>query len=113
MINILVALRVWKNSWKSRHIKFFVDNEAVVKIMSSGYTKDSYLAAIARNIWLVCSVYDITISVFHIAGYKNVTADLLSRWQNSENDVEKLNHLVSQPSWCQVIDEDFVLNMEI
>ena len=113
MINILIALKVWKHQWAGRHIQFFVDNMAVVQIMNSGYTKDIRLGAYARNIWLLTSCYDITISVKHIAGKKNNIADLLSRWSDNQVDLDRLYKLVDQPKWCEVLDEYFEIDMEI
>ena len=33
MVNIIIALQVWKNHWQHKHVHFRVDNEAVVTIL--------------------------------------------------------------------------------
>ena len=51
-----------------------------VCVLQSGKTRDSYMAAYARNIWLWSASYVIDFQFVHIAGKTNVIADLLSRW---------------------------------
>ena len=113
MINILVALNVWKTDWKGKCIKLLVDNMAVVNVCNSGYSKDVFLAMCIRNIWLLTSVYDIKLIVSHIPGYCNVTADLLSRWEHTPSNFKKLESLVKKPDWMFVPSAYFVLNTEI
>ena len=113
MVNIVVALNVWKNEWRKCHIKFYVDNQSVVQICNGGYTRDAWLAACIRNIWLLTATFDITISFYHIPGYKNTVADLLSRWNNTPSQIDKLNALVPNASWKAVSTSWFHLNMEI
>ena len=113
MVNIIVALRVWKEAWRHKHVHFHVDNEAVVIIYNSGYTRDTLLANFARNIWLITSVYDIKLTVAHIAGKNNNTADLLSRWQNTEGNYNSLHKLVPNVVWKDVTPEMFHINNDI
>ena len=62
---------------------------------------------------MLTSVYDITLIVTHIAGYCNTTADLLSRWEGSQDNEKKLQNLVNQPRWMFVPSAYFDLNNEI
>ena len=78
MLNILVALRVWNNCWAKSRIRIACDNEAVVRVLGSGRTRDLTLAAIARNIQLQLATWDINLQVIHIPGKENQIADLLS-----------------------------------
>ena len=52
---------------------------AVVQVASSGRTRDPFLEACTRNIWLITATHDIDLVVKHIQGTKNVLADTLSR----------------------------------
>ena len=79
MLNIVLALRTWGSYWKHHKIKIFCDNLAVVQVVKSSKTKDKFLAACIRNIWLISASNDIEIVIEHIEGKKNVIADLLSR----------------------------------
>ena len=74
------------------------DSEAVVHVLQNGGTRDCSLAAIARNIWLVMASFDFEIHVSHIAGRKNITADLLSHWNRTPHNTEKLQKLHFYPS---------------
>ena len=112
MINIIIALRVWKESWRGKYIHFWVDNEAVVTIYNSGYTRDSALASYARNIWLITSIYHINLTVSHIAGKNNSIADLPSRWENSKN-YKDLACLVPDCTWKQMYPDMFDINNDI
>ena len=113
MINILVALNVWKTDWKGQCVKFLVDNMAIVTVCNSGYSQDAFLATCIRNIWLLTSVFDIKLIVSHIPGYCNVTADLLSRWEHTDNNHVKLKSLVRNTGWLFVPLAYFDLNTEI
>ena len=89
---------------------FFIDNQAVVSICNCGYTRDGMLATYIRNIWLITSIYDMCISVKHIAGNKNIIADLLSRWENNcVTHLCKLYESVPNYEWQKVSDDFFRL----
>ena len=113
MVNILVALNMWKDQWKHKFIKFYVDNQAVVTVCSSLYTRDSILATYVRNIWLLTSLYDIKNSVLHIPGKENCIADILSRWENSLAQKSKLYTMLPDHKWNTVPDSVFDVNTEI
>ena len=54
--------------------KIFCDNLAVVQVVKSSKTKDQFLAACIRNIWLISASNDIEIVIEYIEGKKNVIA---------------------------------------
>ena len=94
IFNIVVALKVWGSLWKHPIIEVKYDNMAVVEVLNTGRARDLLLATSARNIWLLTSMYNIELVVSHIPGVTNVVADLLSRWQQSDHDITKLNDLI-------------------
>ena len=51
---------------------------AVVEVLTSGKTKDNILATCARNVWLLCAIFNISIHIEHIPGKQNVIADTKS-----------------------------------
>ena len=79
MLNLLIALRLWASHWAQSSAYIFCDNMAVVQVASSGRTRDPFLGACIRNIWLITATHDIELEVKHIQGNKNVLADALSR----------------------------------
>ena len=84
MVNILIALRLWKKFGIGKTIEIFCDNLAVVTVLQSGKTKDSTLATISRNIFMLAAKFDVFLKVSHVPGKSNVIADLLSRWEGLE-----------------------------
>ena len=94
ILNIVVACKVWASYWANKKIHIWCDNQAVVEVLTTGKCRDNTLAVCARNIWLLSAIHNFQIKVQHIAGQKNVTADLLSRWTNSSLDNNRLKNLV-------------------
>ena len=90
ILNIFVALKVWATLWANGRIRIHCDNMAVVELLSSGRARDATLALIARNIWLICAIFHIHIVVVHIPGKSNILANLLSRWQFTDDNSKDL-----------------------
>ena len=97
MVNILLAVRLFQAQWAGRRVLITCDNEAVVSVLRSGRTRDSYLGACVRNIWYVSVLADIDLHYAHIRGLNNGVADLLSRWTGSPKDVSQLLSQVQDP----------------
>ena len=95
MLNVLIALRVWAPHWAQSMVRFSCDNLAVVQVVTSGKTKDSFLNACLRNIWLVTATYDIDLSIEHTEGKKNVIADSLSRIFSQKGISDNMMHYLS------------------
>ena len=86
MANILVATKMFCHQWWKKSVQIFCDNSTVVWVLQSGRTKDSYLAAFARNIWLWAAKFDTNFVFSHIRGKSNCIADLLSRWSYTSDN---------------------------
>ena len=99
ILNIVVACKVWASYWANKKIHIWCDNQAVVEVLTTGKCRDNTLAVCAKNIWLLSAIHNFQIKVQHIAGQKNVTADLLSRWTNSSLDNTRLKNLVPGNVW--------------
>ena len=56
MLNICVAISVWKEQWSNKHIVIKCDNMAVVECLNSGKMRDFKLGACARNIFFLLGV---------------------------------------------------------
>ena len=110
MLNILVALRVWNQSWAKSRVRIACDNEAVVHVLNSGRTRDLILAAIARNIQLQVATWDINLQVNHIAGKDNHFADLLSHWTIIEDPQVKLKTCLPQHQWVGIQQNHLHIN---
>ena len=113
MINILVAIRIFSKIWSKKHVLVKCDNQAVVTVLTSGKTRDAFLAACARNIWLALGQNDTDASYVHVLGKNNQVADLLSRWQNTVNQQLLLGTLVQNPIWLKTDEALLQIDCEI
>ena len=50
MVNIFLALKVFRYSWQKSRRLIRCDNQTVVTVLNTGKTRDPYLAACARNV---------------------------------------------------------------
>ena len=83
------------------HIEIKCNNLAVHQILQEGKARDPMLVTIARNIWMLTSLFNVHMSVTHIAGKQNVIADLLPRWWAIANNSKKLTKLLPQWTWVR------------
>ena len=113
MVNILVARKVFCRHWAGKQVLIHCDNQAVVCVLQLGRAKDPFLGACARNIWLWAATHDIELSYVHVMGKHNRTADLLSRWSNSVNDINELQMLLPGACWVPVTLEATDIDAEI
>ena len=97
MLNILVAIRTWGISWQGKNIRIHCDNQAVVSVLTTGKTRDNVLAAIARNILVETTAYDICLPTVHISGKINEIADNLSRFFMGNRHKERVYQLFLKP----------------
>ena len=102
MVNILLAVRLFKDLWASKKVLIHCDNAAVVTVLRSGKTRDPYLGACVRNVWYVTATYDIDLQYTHIRGIGNKVADALSRWEGTVEQWQLLGLHVVHPMWLQV-----------
>ena len=113
MINVMVALKIWGQCWSNKCIRIFCDNLAVVEVLTFGKAKDAILATCARNIWLLTAIYNVNLLVSHIKGTDNTVADLLSRWNTTPGNVQKLNQMVECPVWVDTHVDLTLFNHDI
>ena len=113
MLNVLVALKIWAYQWTNCKVRIQCDNMAVVEVLASGKTRDKVLATCSRNIWLLSSLYNITLQVDHIPGRDNTVADLLSRFKFDEDSYLRLNALIADPQWISTHIDLTCLNYDI
>ena len=90
MINLVIVLHLWVQHWSHSHVRIYCDNEAVVQVVRASKTRDLFLAACVRNVWLISAIQDIKLDIHHIMGKKNITSDLLSRLHSPHPVNQKL-----------------------
>ena len=92
-LNTLVALRVLGQELRGKTVRLFCDNMPTVLALQTGKAKDSFMAFVLRQSWLLCAQLDIQLLVSHKPGAELVTADLLSRGFKTQKDWVKLCEL--------------------
>ena len=90
---LLLALRFWQSQLARQNIRIFCDNTATVAVMQSGRSVDPFLLACAREVWLLATLNDISLTTTHIAGVLNQTADTLSQAHLSHSAAMALHDL--------------------
>ena len=113
MLNIMVALKVWGQHWSNKCVEIKCDNLAVVSVLQEGKARDLLLAAFARNIWLLTSIFNIQLKVSHIFGKDNQIADLLSRWWDTKDNHQKLCTFLPNYKWIPTHIDLTKYNQEI
>ena len=114
MINVLIALRLWAKAWAHSLVTVNCDNFAVVQVNNSGKSRDSFLGACIKNLWLVMASHDSHLNLVHIEGKKNSLADALSRIYSSKGIPFLLfDYLREHFKWEQVPHQYFKLKIWI
>ena len=113
MLNILVALRTWGLQWQGKALTIHCDNQAVVSILNTGYTRDLTLAAIARNIFMLTAQLNLDMVTLHILGKRNIVADTLSRLQEGPHQLQKLAQIMPEHIWVQPPNTALIVDWSI
>ena len=79
LIPVLIAAVIWGKKWKKYSVVANCDNEAVVVILNSRYSKDPHLMHMLRTLFFIEAWYQFKITARHIPGTLNTQADYLSR----------------------------------
>ena len=78
---ILAAVAAWGHLWSGKRIRFYCDNQAVVKAWQSKSPKNHNLATLFRKLFMLAAKNNFNIALKHIPGITNDIADALSRQQ--------------------------------
>ena len=79
MLNIVVAIKVWRHRWSGWTVQVFCDNLNSVHVLRSGRSRDCFMQACAREVFLHTAACDIDVHICHRPGVAMVWADALSR----------------------------------
>ena len=78
LVPIVVACVVWGCIWQGCVVHVHSDNEAVVTVVNSGYSKDPQMMHLTRCLFFILAVWDISLYACHIPGVLNTVADALT-----------------------------------
>ena len=80
LLTVVVAIKLWQLKLKGRCIMIHCDNQACVDMINSLRSRNIFLQACLRELWLTLAVNNIMLKAAHIPGRENILADCLSRW---------------------------------
>ena len=79
MLNVVVAVKMWRERWSGWTVQIYCDNANTVALLQSGKSRDDFMRACAREIFLYAAAFDIDVQACHRPGVQMVWADALSR----------------------------------
>ena len=79
LLPIVLSVMTWGGRWHGRRLHCNCDNEGVVHVVASRYSRDSSIMHLLRCLFFLEAYYDMHISASHIPGHANTLADHLSR----------------------------------
>lgn len=82
LIPIALACALWGINWKGTRVRANGDNEAVVAVLNSGYSRDQVFMHLLKCIFFFCARFDFRLSAEHIPGHLNRLADAIS-WNDA------------------------------
>ena len=83
LLTVIVAVRLRGKRCQGLNVVVYCDNEPAVHVINSGKSRDPFMAACIREIWLVVSTNLFQLRAIHLPGVENRLADALSRWDES------------------------------
>ena len=80
LVPIVLSCAVWGPLMRHKIALFQCDNTGVVAAIRKGSAKEEVVMHLLRALWFFAAHFDIAITIEHIAGAHNDTADQLSRF---------------------------------
>ena len=79
MIAVLVTLRKWKHKLTGIRFVMWCDNQIVVEVVNSGYTRDVVLQTILRELVMLAAIWKFEVILQYITSRDNRISDVLSQ----------------------------------
>ena len=83
LLPIVMACIVWGKAWRRKKVLAHCDNQAVVEVDNSGYSKDAQLLC---SLFFITAYLEIALEAVHIPGHRNTGADAIS-WDNHSSSL--------------------------
>ena len=98
LIPIVLACALWGKRWKGATVRANCDNDAVVAVINSGYSKEPFLVHLLRTIFFLSAKFDFSLVAAHIPGHLNVLANAISR-DNASLFLSSYTQVTLQPTF--------------
>jgi len=79
LVPIVLSCAVWGPLVPGKSIEFKCDNKGLVDAINKGSSEEPMVMHLLRCLWFFSAFFEVRISVSHIPGVLNSTADMLSR----------------------------------
>ncbi len=79
LVPILIAAAIWGRKWFGKAVLFRCDNQAVVAVLKSRYSRDADLMHMLRCLFFFEAHFGFNAGAVHLPGVDNEQADALSR----------------------------------
>ena len=79
LLPIVLACIVWGTGWRQQSVLAHCDNQSVVDVVNSGYSRDAQLMHLLRSLFFVTVHLQIALRAVHIPGAANIGADAIPR----------------------------------
>ena len=96
MLAALVGVRLWGKMCEGQKVRSYCDNQAVVQVINSSRTKDSFMGTCLRELWLEVSKFGFQLRAIHLPGEENRVADWLSRWDRGLSYQNSFHNFISE-----------------
>ena len=80
MVPIVLSCTVWGQQLARKTVLFQCNNTWIVAAVKKGTAKEEVVMHLLRSLWFFVAHFDISVSIEHIPGVANQTADQLSRY---------------------------------
>lgn len=81
MVPIVLSCAVWGRQLSYKTVLFQCDNTGIVAAVKKGTAREDLVMHLLRSLCFFVAHFDISVSIEHIAGAANQTADQLSRYK--------------------------------
>ena len=96
-IPIVLASALWGDQWQGTTVRANCDNEAVVAVINSGYSREPFISHLLRCIFFFSAKYEFTLTAAHVPGRLNTLADAISR-NNASYFISSYSQANKQPT---------------
>ena len=76
---IVVARIVCGPNWRHQRVLAHCDNQSLVDVVNSGYSKDAHLMHLLRSLFFITAHLQVSLTAVRIPGDDNIGADAISR----------------------------------
>ena len=79
LLPVIIAAAIWGHEWAGKWVVSNCDNQAVVAVLNSRYSREKDLMQLLRCLFFLEAHFQFQLSAYHLPGILNDCADDLSR----------------------------------